>query len=29
MTHLEAALDQGIERLRDSTRQQLPATVSR
>jgi AcrR family transcriptional regulator len=28
MTHLEAALDQGIERLRDSTRQQLPATVS-
>jgi len=29
MTHLEAALDQGIERLRDSTRQQLPAIVSR
>ena len=29
MTHLEAALDQAIERLRDSTRQQPPATVSR
>jgi AcrR family transcriptional regulator len=29
MSHLEAALDQAIERLRDSVRHQVPATVSR
>jgi hypothetical protein len=28
-THLEAALGQGIERLRDSARRELPATPSR